>query len=249
MDPKSKTHFGFQTVDATEKQTKVNDVFTKVAQKYDVMNDLMSLGIHHYWKWLTIYTSVIKKNSKVLDLACGSGDLSRLLCKKFYPDIELTMADINAEMLAQGRMRLINSGFIENVNFIQVNAQSLPFSDRYFDTSLMAFGLRNVTDQQMALNELFRVTKPGGKIYILEFSKPKTELLKKIYDWYSFNVIPKIGKLIASDAQSYQYLVESIRMHPDQETLKNMILKAGFDRCDIHNLTGGIVALHVAYRY
>ena len=249
MEQKSKTHFGFQTVDAKEKQSKVNDVFTKVAHKYDIMNDIMSLGVHHYWKWLTIYTSFIKKNARVLDLACGSGDLSRLLCKKFYPHVHLTLADINAEMLAQGRMRLLNEGFVEKIDFMQVNAEALPFPDRYFDTCLMAFGLRNVTHQQDALYELYRVTQPGGRICILEFSKPKTKLLKSFYDWYSFHIIPKIGQWVANDASSYQYLVESIRMHPDQETLKNMILKAGFDRCDVHNLTGGIVALHIAYRY
>lgn len=249
MDHPSKTHFGYQTVDETEKQAKVNDVFTKVAHQYDIMNDVMSLGIHHYWKWLTIHTALIKKNSQVLDLACGSADLSRLICKKYYPNINLYLADINADMLNQGRTRLINMGFMENIQYFQVNAEALPFLSQYFETSIMAFGLRNVTHQQQALQELFRVTRPGGKICILEFSKPKLDVIKRFYDWYSFHVIPKMGQWIANDANSYQYLVESIRMHPDQETLKNMILKAGFDRCDVHNLTGGIVALHVAYRY
>lgn len=249
MDHPSKTHFGYQTIDETEKQTKVNDVFTKVAHKYDIMNDVMSLGIHHYWKWLTIHTALIKKNSKVLDLACGSADLTQLICKKYYPNIELYLADINANMLEQGRTRLINLGFVDNIQYFQINAEALPFPEQYFDTTLMAFGLRNVTHQQNALEELYRITKPGGKICILEFSKPKLSILKRFYDWYSFHVIPKLGQWIANDAESYQYLVESIRMHPDQETLKNMILKAGFDRCDIHHLTGGIVALHVAYRY
>ncbi len=249
MDHPSKTHFGYQTVDETEKQAKVNDVFTKVAHQYDIMNDVMSLGIHHYWKWLTIHTALIKKNSQVLDLACGSADLSRLICKKYYPNINLYLADINADMLNQGRTRLINMGFMENIQYFQVNAEALPFLSQYFETSIMAFGLRNVTHQQQALQELFRVTRPGGKICILEFSKPKLDVIKRFYDWYSFHVIPKMGQWVANDANSYQYLVESIRMHPDQETLKNMILKAGFDRCDVHNLTGGIVALHVAYRY
>jgi len=249
MDSTSKTHFGFETVDIKEKQHKVNEVFTKVADKYDIMNDVMSFGIHHYWKWLTIYTSNIRKGSKVLDLACGSGDLSLLLCKNLYPDIHLTLADINAEMLAQGKMRLLNQGYLENIEFVQANAEQLAFPEQYFDVSFIAFGLRNVPNQQQALNELFRVTRPGGKICILEFSKPKVAGLQKFYDWYSFHVIPKMGQWIANDSQSYQYLVESIRMHPDQDTLKNMILEAGFDRCDVTNLTGGIVALHVAYRY
>ena len=249
MDKKSKTHFGFQSVDESEKQTKVNDVFTKVAGKYDIMNDLMSLGIHHYWKWLTINSALIKQHSKVLDLACGSGDLTKLICKKLYPHVDLTLADINSEMLTQGRRNLLNCGYIENISFIKVNAEQLPFIESYFDTILMAFGLRNVTNQQQALNELYRITKPGGKICILEFSKPKMNWLKKLYDWYSFNIIPKLGKLVANDEQSYRYLVESIRMHPDQEQLKKMILTANFDNCVVHNLAGGIVALHIAYRY
>jgi demethylmenaquinone methyltransferase / 2-methoxy-6-polyprenyl-1,4-benzoquinol methylase len=249
MDAQSKTHFGYQTVDASEKQAKVNDVFTRVAKQYDIMNDVMSFGVHHYWKWLTIYTSNIRKGARVLDLACGSGDLSLLLCKNFYPHFDLTLADINPNMLAQGKKRLLNKGYVENIEFVETNAENLSFPDQSFDTCFIAFGLRNVPDQQQALNELCRVTRPGGKICILEFSKPRSNCLKLFYDWYSFNIIPKMGKWIANDAQSYQYLVESIRMHPDQNTLKNMILDAGFDRCDVTNLTGGIVALHVAYRY
>jgi demethylmenaquinone methyltransferase/2-methoxy-6-polyprenyl-1,4-benzoquinol methylase len=250
MEPQdSKTHFGYQVVDTAEKQQKVKHVFDKVASKYDLMNDLMSLGVHHFWKWFTIYCSAIRPNQKILDLAGGSGDLSQLILKKYYPQIEVVLADINANMLAQGRHRLLNSGFCQNVGFVLANAECLPFHDRCFDMIFMAFGLRNVTHQQNALNELYRITKPGGKICILEFSKPNHAWIKSFYDWYSFHVIPKLGKWFANDSASYEYLVESIRMHPDQETLKQMILKAGFDTCRVVNLTGGIVALHIAHRY
>lgn len=249
MDQDKKTHFGFERINQTEKQSKVNAVFSKVASNYDIMNDVMSLGVHHFWKWLSIYTANIKPNAKILDLAAGSGDLSRLICKQHYPYFDLTLADINANMLMQGRMRMLNAGFIENIHYSQVNAEALPFADKLFDASFMAFGLRNVTHQANALKELCRITKPGGKLCILEFSKPKIPLLSKIYDWYSFKIIPKLGQLIANDSASYQYLVESIRMHPDQAQLKQMILDAGFDHCEVTNLSGGIVALHVAYRY
>lgn len=250
MEPKdTKTHFGYQVVDTNEKQKKVNQVFSNVANKYDLMNDLMSLGVHHFWKWFTIYNASIREHQTILDLAGGSGDLSQLICQKVYPNLHLTLADINASMLAQGRQRLINAGFFNGVNIVQANAESLPFNDRYFDLIFMAFGLRNVTDKDKALQELCRVTKPGGKLCVLEFSKPTSSWLKAIYDWYSFHVIPKIGKWVANDAASYEYLVESIRMHPEQETLKEMILNAGFDDCKVINLSGGIVALHMAYRY
>ena len=250
MEPKdSKTHFGYQVVDANEKQEKVNAVFSKVANKEDLMNDLMSLGRHHFWKWFTIYSSSIRPHQTILDLAGGSGDLSQLICKKVYPNIHLVLSDINANMLAQGKQRLLNAGFYKNIEFVLANAEKLPFEDRTFDMVFMAFGLRNVTYQQNALNELCRVTKPGGKICILEFSKPKSDFLKRCYDWYSFHVIPKLGQWFAEDSSSYEYLVESIRMHPDQETLKKMILTAGFDQCQVTNMTGGIVALHMAYRY
>lgn len=245
----TKTHFGYQVVDTNEKQHKVNEVFSKVADKYDLMNDLMSFGIHHFWKWFTIYASAIRPHQSILDLAGGSGDLSSLICKKFYPQVDLVLADINPHMLVQGRNRLINDGFYDNIKFVLANAESLPFADRYFDLIFMAFGLRNVTNQQAALQELCRVTRPGGKICILEFSKPNNKILKQCYDWYSFHVIPKLGALFANDSQSYDYLVESIRMHPDQTTLKDMILNAGFDKCEIVNLSGGIVALHIAHRF
>jgi demethylmenaquinone methyltransferase/2-methoxy-6-polyprenyl-1,4-benzoquinol methylase len=249
MDQDKNTHFGFESVKQTEKQAKVNAVFSKVASRYDLMNDVMSLGVHHFWKWLSIYTANIKPHAKILDLAAGSGDLSHLICKQHYPYLDLTLADINANMLMQGRMRMINSGYFENIHYSQVNAEALPFADHSFDICFMAFVLRNVTNQISALKELCRITKPGGKLCILEFSKPKSSLLSKIYDWYSFQIIPKMGQLIANDSASYQYLVESIRMHPDQERLKQMILDSGFDQCEINNLSGGIVALHVAYRY
>jgi len=249
MDPEKKTHFGFTSVKPEEKQAKVNAVFSKVASRYDLMNDVMSFGIHHFWKWLSIYTANIKPGAKILDLAAGSGDLSRLICQQHYPYLDLTLADINANMLQQGRMRMLNAGYFENIHFSQVNAEALPFADQIFDLSFMAFGLRNVTNQNNALKELCRITKPGGKICILEFSKAKHPILSKIYDWYSFQVIPKMGQMIANDQASYQYLVESIRMHPDQDKLKQMIFDAGFDKCEVTNLSGGIVALHVGYRY
>ena len=245
----SKTHFGYQTVSTQEKQTKVNEVFSRVANKYDLMNDLMSLGIHHFWKWFAIHTAMVRPHHQILDLAGGSGDLSLLMAKKFYPNIEIVLADINADMLAQGRNRLLDAGFVKNIEFSQVNAECLPFEERIFDITFMAFGLRNVTNQNNALKELWRITKPGGKICILEFSKPTSASLKYLYDWYSFHVIPKLGEWFAQDSASYEYLVESIRMHPDQETLKEMILNAGFDDCKVMNLTGGIVALHIAHRY
>lgn len=250
MEPKdTKTHFGYQVVETNEKQKKVNQVFSSVANKYDLMNDLMSLGIHHFWKWFTIYNASIREHQTILDLAGGSGDLSQLICQKVYPNLNLTLADINASMLAQGKLRLMNAGYFNGVNIVQANAEYLPFQDRFFDLIFMAFGLRNVTNKDKALQELCRVTKPGGKLCVLEFSKPKSNWLKSIYDWYSFHVIPKIGKWVANDAASYEYLVESIRMHPGQETLKEMILTAGFDDCKVINLSGGIVALHMAYRY
>lgn len=244
-----KTHFGFKSVDASVKQDKVNQVFTQVAQKYDIMNDVMSFGVHHFWKWFSLYTSFLKPNTKILDLAAGSGDLSFSMAQKYYPKINLTLADINPEMLKQAQKRFLDAGFFENIQFAEVNAEHLPFPDKSFDNCFMAFGLRNVTNQQKALEELCRVTKIGGRVCILEFSKPKHDWLKTCYDWYSFNVIPKLGALIANDAASYQYLVESIRMHPDQETLKQMMLAAGFDECKINNLSGGIVAVHTGYRY
>ncbi len=243
------THFGFQTVDWQEKEKKVREVFHAVAKNYDVMNDVMSLGVHRLWKKLTIELSQAKIGQSVLDLAGGSGDLTRLLCKKVGSTGQVVLADINYAMLKVGRDRLMNEGLFQTIDVIQANAEKLPFADNHFHIVTIAFGLRNVTDKDAALRSMFRVCKPGGKVMILEFSKPHIPIIKPIYDWYSFHILPKMGKLVANDENSYQYLVESIRMHPDQDTLKDMIEDAGFEDCHYHQLSGGIVALHVAYKY
>ncbi|TAL60551.1 MAG: bifunctional demethylmenaquinone methyltransferase/2-methoxy-6-polyprenyl-1,4-benzoquinol methylase UbiE [Legionella sp.] len=243
------THFGFESVAWNEKEKKVADVFQSVAKNYDLMNDLMSLGIHHLWKRFTIELSQVRPGHVVLDLAGGSGDLTRLLAKKVGDQGLVVLADINDAMLKVGRDRLLNEGLFKNIDFVQGNAQCLPFADNSFHCITMGFGLRNVTDKEEALRSMYRVCKPGGKLMVLEFSTPTFPGLKPVYDWYSFNILPKIGKLFAQDESSYQYLAESIRMHPDQEALKKMIENAGFEECHYHNLSGGIVALHIAYKY
>ncbi len=248
-DQKNTTHFGFQSVAWDEKEKKVGAVFQSVANNYDLMNDLMSLGIHRLWKRFTIELSRVRVGQVVLDLAGGSGDLSRLLCQKVGPTGQVVLADINAAMLAVGRNRLLDQGLHDSINYVQANAQSLPFAENSFHCITMGFGLRNVTDKEAALNSMFRVCKPGGKIMILEFSTPTLPGLKPAYDWYSFNILPKMGQLFAQDATSYQYLAESIRMHPSQDDLKAMIERVGFEDCHYHNLNGGIVALHIAYKY
>lgn len=248
MSEKS-THFGFQTVAWQDKQKKVADVFQSVADKYDIMNDLMSLGVHRLWKKATIDIANIRSGQRVLDLAGGSGDLTRLASRKVGEQGQVVLADINEAMLQQGRANLLDEGIVQNVRFTQANAESLPFADNYFDRILMGFGLRNVTDKEKALRSMYRVCRPGGKLLVLEFSTPQIPGLKPVYDWYSFNILPKIGKLIANDEESYRYLAESIRMHPDQKAMQKMIEKAGFEDCHFYNFTGGIVALHVAYKY
>lgn len=248
-DQEQSTHFGFTSVSWEEKEKKVAEVFHSVAPKYDLMNDLMSMGIHHLWKKFTIELSHVRPGQTVLDLAGGSGDLTKLLAQKVGQEGLVILADINSAMLNVGRDRLLNEGLFENLDFVQGNAQYLPFADNSFHCITMGFGLRNVTDKDQALRSMFRVCKPGGKIMILEFSTPTLPGLKPVYDWYSFNVLPKIGKLFAQDEASYQYLAESIRMHPNQEELKNRIELAGFEDCKYHNLSGGIVALHIAYKY
>lgn len=243
------THFGFQSVGWNEKEKKVGEVFHSVAKNYDLMNDLMSFGIHHFWKHFTVGLSHVRPGQTVLDLAGGSGDLTRLLSKKVGAEGRVILADINAAMLAVGRDRLLDEGIYANIDFVQANAQTLPFEDNSIDCITMAFGLRNVTDKDEALRSMYRVCKPGGKLMVLEFSTPTLPGLKPIYDWYSFHVLPKIGQLFAQDASSYLYLAESIRMHPAQKDLKIMIENAGFEDCHYHNLSGGIVALHIAYKY
>ena len=242
--PEKTTHFGYKTVDAEEKAGKVADVFHSVAGNYDLMNDLMSGGVHRLWKRMTIEMSGVRKGHKVLDIAGGTGDLAAKFSGIVGPEGSVVLADINDSMLKVGRDRLVDRGIVNNVQFSQADAQHLPFPDNTFDVITIAFGLRNVTDKDMALRSMLRVLKPGGRLLILEFSKPGNPLLGKIYDTYSFNVLPKLGKAFAGDADSYQYLAESIRMHPDQGTLLQMLDDAGFANTDFHNMTGGIVALH-----
>ena len=238
------THFGYETVDAKEKAGRVAGVFHSVADNYDLMNDLMSAGIHRLWKHTTIEMSGVRKGHKVLDIAGGTGDLAAKFSKIVGSEGSVVLADINESMLKVGRDRLIDRGITENVTFSQADAQYLPFPDDTFDVITIAFGLRNVTDKDMALRSMLRVLKPGGKLLILEFSKPTSSLLSKIYDTYSFNVLPRLGKVFANDSDSYKYLAESIRMHPDQSTLLQMLNSAGFENTDFHNMTGGVVALH-----
>jgi|TARA_B100001094_G_C18140791_1_gene777758 demethylmenaquinone methyltransferase/2-methoxy-6-polyprenyl-1,4-benzoquinol methylase len=238
------THFGYETVDAKEKAGRVAGVFHSVADNYDLMNDLMSAGIHRLWKHMTIEMSGVRKGHKVLDIAGGTGDLAAKFSKIVGSEGSVVLADINESMLKVGRDRLIDRGITENVTFSQADAQYLPFPDNTFNVITIAFGLRNVTDKDMALRSMLRVLKPGGKLLILEFSKPTSSLLSKIYDTYSFNVLPRLGKIFANDSDSYKYLAESIRMHPDQSTLLQMLDSAGFENTDFHNMTGGVVALH-----
>lgn len=244
-----KTHFGFQDVNQSDKQGLVGEVFRSVASNYDVMNDAMSLGVHRAWKWFAVAQSGVKAGDNVLDLAAGSGDLSLKFAKKVGEHGQVIVTDINEAMLDEGRKRLINEGIAGNVDYCLVNAESLPFDDNSFDCISISFGLRNVTHKEEALKSMARCLKPGGRAIILEFSQPTNETFRKVYDAYSFNVIPKLGELISDDRDSYQYLVESIRKHPAQEELKQMMLDSGFDRVRYHNLTGGIVALHIGYKY
>ncbi len=244
-----KTHFGFQEVDEDEKQGLVGNVFRAVASNYDVMNDAMSMGVHRAWKWFAVAQSGVKAGDHVLDLAAGSGDLSLKFANKVGEEGKVIVTDINEAMLDQGRKRLTDQGIASNVEYCLVNAENLPFDDNSFDCISISFGLRNVTNKSVALESMRRCLKPGGRAIILEFSQPTNEAFRKLYDAYSFNVIPKLGELISDDRDSYQYLVESIRQHPPQEELKEMMLDAGFDRVRYHNLTGGIVALHIGYKY
>lgn len=238
------THFGYKTVNVEEKAGKVADVFHSVAGKYDLMNDLMSAGVHRLWKRMTIEMSGVRRGNSVLDIAGGTGDLTAKFSRIVGPEGTVVLADINSSMLQVGRDRLMDRGVVNNVIFSQADAQYLPFPDNTFDVITIAFGLRNVTDKEMALRSMLRVLKPGGRLLVLEFSKPANPVLSKVYDTYSFSILPKLGKLFASDADSYQYLAESIRMHPDQETLQGMMDNAGFANTDFHNMTGGVVALH-----
>jgi demethylmenaquinone methyltransferase/2-methoxy-6-polyprenyl-1,4-benzoquinol methylase len=244
---KQTTHFGYQTVPVHEKAERVKGVFDAVASRYDIMNDLMSGGLHRLWKRFTIEQAALHRGQMVLDLAGGTGDLARVFTEQVGRSGHVILADINASMLQEGRRRLVDSGVAGNLSIAQVNAEALPFAHDIFDCVTIAFGLRNVTDKDAALRSIFRVLKPGAKLLILEFSKP-AEVIRPIYDTYSFKILPRLGELVANDSQSYQYLAESIRMHPDQETLLTMMQGAGFERCRFHNLAMGIVALHVGYK-
>jgi demethylmenaquinone methyltransferase/2-methoxy-6-polyprenyl-1,4-benzoquinol methylase len=242
------THFGFEDVAYDDKVKKVAGVFHSVASKYDVMNDLMSFGIHRVWKRYTIEMSGVRKGNRVLDLAGGTGDLAAKFARIVGQDGHVTVADINDSMLKVGRENLTDKGIVGNIDYVQANAECLPFPDNHFDAITIAFGLRNVTDKDAALRSMFRVLKPGAPLLVLEFSKPINPALSTIYDTYSFKLLPFMGKLVADDPDSYRYLAESIRMHPDQGTLKGMMQNAGFARCEYFNLTGGIVALHRGYK-
>ncbi len=241
MSENKTTHFGYQTVDENEKQAKVGAVFHSVAHNYDIMNDVMSAGLHRLWKRFAVDISGVKQGDKVLDIAGGSGDLSKLFAQKVGKEGKVVLTDINASMLGVGRDRMIDAGL--SIPATQCNAEKLPFADGTFDCVIVAFGLRNMTHKDIALKEMQRVLKVGGRLLVLEFSKV-WKPLEKVYDTYSFKLLPLMGKLIAKDEASYRYLAESIRMHPDQETLKQMMLDAGFDRVDYHNLSAGVVALH-----
>ncbi len=238
------THFGFKTVNEDDKEKLVAEVFHSVAGKYDIMNDLMSFGVHRLWKRYTIEMSGVRKGNKVLDIAGGTGDLTYAFSKRVGSEGKVVLADINESMLKVGRDRLADRGVAGNLEVVQANAEHLPFDTNEFDVVTIAFGLRNVTHKDQALKEMLRVLKPGGRLLVLEFSKPRSELLSKAYDLYSFKALPFMGNLVTNDADSYRYLAESIRKHPDQETLRDMMVDAGFARATFHNLTGGIVALH-----
>ena len=251
MSEKEQTHFGYETIDSEEKEGRVGAVFDSVAGKYDLMNDVMSAGIHRAWKNWYVWQTGVKPGEAVLDLAAGTGDITLRLAKRMRgkgagADIEgrLVSSDINAAMLKIGEERLTNKGWLKNLEFIIANAEALPFEDNSFDLITMAFGLRNVTHQDKALAEMARVLKPGGRVLVLEFSRPKNAVINRFYDWYSFTFLPKMGALIAKDADSYQYLAESIRMHPPQEELKAMFAAAGLVDCEYQNLSNGIVAIH-----
>ena len=239
------THFGFQTVDEQEKAKHVRSVFDSVAPKYDVMNDLMSAGLHRVWKRYTITVANPQPGQQALDIAGGTGDLSMALARRVGPTGRVVHTDINEAMLREGRSRLLDHGLV--LPTLVCDAEKLPFADGSFDIVTVAFGLRNMTHKELALAEMHRTLKPGGKLLVLEFSRV-AKPLEKAYDWYSFNILPKLGQFVANDAESYRYLAESIRMHPDQETLRQMMKTAGFGHVDVHNLTAGVVALHVGIK-
>ncbi len=243
------THFGFRDVPVGDKQKLVGQVFTSVAHNYDLMNDLMSFGVHRLWKRHFVAISGVRRGDRVLDLAGGTGDIAALLQPVVGATGEVVVGDINAAMLDVGRDRLTDRGLVSGLRWAQLNAETLPFPDNSFDAVTMAFGLRNVTDKDKALAAIYRVLKPGGRLLVLEFSRVQNALFNKLYDFHSFKVLPRLGRLFAGDADSYQYLAESIRKHPDQATLKGMMERAGFGRVEVRNLTNGVVAIHRAYKF
>ena len=252
QDPRDRepgtTHFGFRDVPTGEKQKLVGEVFSSVAGNYDLMNDLMSLGVHRVWKRYFVATAQVKRGDRVLDLAGGTGDIALLLRDRVGDAGSVVLGDINGAMLRVGRDRMVDKGRVAGFEYVQLNAEKLPFPDASFDLVTIAFGLRNVTDKDAALREIQRVLKVGGQARVLEFSAVKAEWFKPIYDFHSFNILPRLGKLFAGDSDSYQYLAESIRKHPPQDELKAMMVAAGFARCDYRNLSGGIVAIHTGYK-
>ncbi|SFV68203.1 Ubiquinone/menaquinone biosynthesis methyltransferase UbiE [hydrothermal vent metagenome] len=238
------THFGFKEVQTEEKQSLVRGVFDSVASKYDLMNDVLSFGLHRIWKKQTINLSGVKAGDSILDIAGGTGDLALKFKEKVGKNGKVILADINASMLNEGRKKLLDVAGETQIKFVQTNAECLSFPDNSFDIVSIAFGLRNVTDKDRAIAEMYRVLKPGGRLLVLEFSKTQNQLLEKGYDFYSFNIMPKLGQIFANDSESYQYLAESIRKHPNQETLKQMMFDVGFSFCTYHNFLQGVVALH-----
>lgn len=248
MSEEQKTHFGFKDVPTGEKAKLVAGVFDSVASRYDLMNDLMSFGVHRVWKQITIETSGVRPGQSVLDLAGGTGDLAAAFARRVGAQGQVVLSDINASMMSVGRDKLVDRGVSNVIRYVQADAEQLPFADQSFDCVTMAFGLRNVTRKENALASIFRVLKPGGRLLVLEFSKPLHPLLASAYDRYSFGLLPKTGEMVTGDSDSYRYLAESIRRHPDQQTLKSMIEEAGFSEVTYLNLTGGIVALHCGYR-
>lgn len=243
------THFGYRQVPESDKVKLVGQVFDSVANRYDLMNDAMSFGIHRLWKRIALEHTGLRRGMKALDLASGTGDLALKMAGLVGTSGRVILSDINAHMLNEGRAKLDNEGVVDNVDYCLANAQFLPFPSNHFDCVTIGFGLRNVTDKAMALAEMARIIKPGGRAVVLEFSKPISPIISKAYDLYSFTALPALGKLLAKDADSYRYLAESIRMHPDQETLKALMLDQGFDQVDVHNLTLGVVAIHIGYKY
>ena len=241
--PKIKTHFGFEQIDSDLKSKKVREVFDSVVEGYDLMNDLMSFGIHRIWKRIAVEMSEIRPNSYILDLAGGTGDMVRLMVPKISKEGLVILSDINENMLVSGRDKLIDSG-VTNFNSAQIDAQLLPFKKDTFDLISIAFGLRNVTDKKKTLRSILQCLKPGGRLIVLEFSKPTNEIIREFYDLYSFEIIPKLGEIVLSSEDSYRYLAESIRMHPNQDELKELFEECGFEECNYENLTNGVVAIH-----